>query len=1256
MPTAEARLAGGPVAGFTDVTRDSGISFRHFKGDFDPKLSNIMPWIQSIGAAACVSDYDRDGDLDLYVTSSRKGTPNALWRNDGGLKFVDVAREAHVADVNDSDGVSMDAAFADLDRDGDDELYVVEWGKNRLFRNDSNGRFSEITDVSGTGDRSNGNAVLPFDYNLDGLTDLYVCNYFPSVDLANLSTTRIMHDSFEAARNGGANVLYKNLGGLKFENVAHELNVDDTGWSLDAGISDIDNDSDLDLYVANDFGQDRLYLASGDGHFTDVTERAIGHETFKGMNIDFGDFDGDGYTDGYVANITTAEYLKEGNMLLLNGGNGTFSNVASATGTFDGGWGWCARFFDFDQDGHLDLFALNGFVSAGPQIYWEDLANIAVDPGFDPAESTQWPAMGNRSLSGHEPNRLFRNRGDGSFEEVAQKYGLADKRDARGIALADFDDDGDLDVYVANQGAPGALYRNDVGNMHRFLDLELEGRRTNPNAIGARVQVTAAGSSGGAPLRLTREVNGGNGFASQSAYGLHFGLGQSDRIEKVTVFWPSGIVQEVAGLSVDRRYRVVETGEVMAPDARRALYFGQPKSATAPGTSVASAGASAIAVPSAVLLDLEEKLRRRPCNVGFANAYRALCVDSRQLDRSIELFRGLVRSHAEHGGVRIQLALAIVDKIPSLDGDVLGQGSLAKESLNELAWVEERDPGSYALHYIAGMNHLYWPDTLKHYDDAVHHLDRCVEVQKARLEAGGKVEAQYAEVFRALGDAHVKAKRFSDARQAWKQGLALFPDHPGLKARFTASDDEATAQVKGERGLTRRIDSGLGWLAGENGLLARESALRERPGDRQLWNAYRKEAFELDRIDDAIAFAQSALEQRPLETEPRLHLALALADRITLIGAATEEASRTALRLVSELESFTKASPGDWLGPYFTGICHLFRPPTKETGERALAAFTAADQLSRTPSGGARGPHVGLGLGDALVCVGQTENARKIWQETFAAFPHARALKKRLDAPVDGLRSLVRADYDLSSGIPTDLEELEDREGELMALEPTLKSAPTRELALRLRGLARSCDDPETAIRLLESAVKARPRSAILKVELALAYLDRIPASDLGSVRKGLLSSEALRQLEEVAAVHRGSWGLQYAIGLVHLHWFTKLKHVPFAIRAFERCFEIQKGHEKEHDYCALAYQALGDAHVKDRESPAAFPKARKIWKEGQDLFPTNRGLEERMGLTALMVQRFVEDHRSWASPIDTVRISAWIGDLPDLPGAEDVR
>ena len=189
-------------------------------------------------------------------------------------------------------------------------------------------------------------------------------------------------------------------------------------------------------------------------------------------------------------------------------------------------------------------------------------------------------------------------------------------------------------------------------------------------------------------------------------------------------------------------------------------------------------------------------------------------------------------------------------------------------------------------------------------------------------------------------------------------------------------------------------------------------------------------------------------------------------------------------------------------------------------------------------------------------------------------------------------------------------------------------------------------DDPDRAIRFFEELLAARPRSAIARVQLAISYMYRTPDRELGSVRKGLLASEALKLLEEVAAAYPDSWGIHYAVGLIHLDWFTKLKHVPFALEAFERCLTLQKGREREKPYYVLVYQALGDALVKDLR----FPHGRKVWKDGQDFFPDDRGLADRMGLTALMVTRYVEDLRSWATAEDTWKLSQLIGDLEDLP------
>ena len=1239
------------MAGFTDITRESAILHRHHRGAFDEKLSNIMPWISSIGSAAAVSDYDLDGDLDLYVTSSRAGSPNALFRNDGGLHFTEVGKQAGVAEVNDASGVSMDVAFADLDNDGDDDLYVVQWGRNRTFRNDGNGTFTNITDSSGSDDSGNGNCVLPFDYDGDGMLDLFVCNYYPSVDLTDLETTRIMHDSFEAATNGGLNVLYRNLGGLRFENVAHQLNLDDGGWSLDAGISDIDNDGDLDVYVANDFGQDKLYLAIGDGRFTDATERSIGHDTFKGMNVDFGDFNSDGFTDCYVTNITTAEYLKEGNMLHLNAGDGTFSNVAAATGTFDGGWGWCGRFFDFDQDGHLDILTVNGFVTAGPTSYWEDLANVAVDPDFDPAEVLEWPAMGSHSLSGSEPARLFRNRGDGAFEEVAKKYGIADSRDGRGIALGDFDEDGDLDVYLAHQDADGALYRNDVGNTHHFVVLTLVGTRSNRNAIGARIQLTASGGANGGGLKLTREVNGVNGYASQSSYRVHFGLGQSERVERLTVFWPSSVVQDFRDLPVNRHFKVVEEGDPVTVEERSELYFSKLRE---PSQMAAARGASLSpgAVAPSLLLDLEEKLQRKPRSVRLANLYRSLCVDGAQFDRSVAFFRRLVNDHPNHAAVRLQLALALVDKIPFLERDVLGQGSRAKESLSELRWVADVRPDSYALHYISGMNHLYWPASLRHFDDAVKHFEKCLELHQASTNAK-VLEPYYAEVHRALGDAHVKGKRYDVARQVWGQGLALFPGHAALEARLELEDKRLSTAVREERGLRKRIDTRLSFLYEESDLGSSEKRLREEPGDRALLNAYRMEAYELEQVPRARAFIEKLIENHPDVAEPKLHRALVLADEINTIETANEAALQLARRLLAELTEYREFAPEEWLGPYFEGICHLFKPQSTETANAAVAAFTEASRLTRREDGSPRVAYTGLALGDALVCADQADKALALWRESLSSFPRAKGLKVRIESPVESLRALVRADYALERGIPTDLDALVDKEAELLTLEQSLREALRAETAVRYRTVVRQSGDVERAVRFFQTLLEKSPQSANTRVALALSYLDRIPDRDLGSVRKGLLSSEALKLMEEVAAVHADSWGVHYVIGLIHLHWFTKLNHVQHAVQSFERCLALQNGREGENPYYAHAYQALGDAYLKGKRTPRAFMRGRKVWKIGRRFFPEDRGLEERWGLTALMVDRYVEEARSWSAVHDTALLTRVIGDLADFPGVE---
>ncbi|GCE07696.1 CRTAC1 family protein [Dictyobacter aurantiacus] len=542
-----------PMFQLRDIAKAAGVQATHHKVQLDPKLNNIMPWMASVGAAVAAADFNNDGLIDVFVSSSGRNTPCHLYRNNGDGTFTDVAEAAGVANLNEEGGV-MDAVWGDFDNDGWPDLYVVKWSApNRLFRNNRNGTFTDITVSSGTGDVSNGNAAIWFDYNGDGLLDLYVGNYFrPENDLWHLKTTVIMHDDFEMARNAGPNVLYRNNGDGTFTNVAHELGVADTGWTLDVGACDLFNTGHMDLYLANDFGQDVIFKNNGNGTFTNVTKSALPIDTRKGMNVDFADLDGDGYPDIYVSNVTQQGYLVEGNFLWKNNRDGTFTNKAVDLGVWDGGWSWGAKFVDLDNDGEMEIVVMNGFVSAGKGDYWYYLGTMATTPGLIVSDASHWPPIGDMSISGYQPSRLFVKEGD-HYNEIALDAGMTDRYDGRGVCCADFDNDGLPELFVASQGAPLVLYKNYPAQKNHWLGLKLVGKgKSNHDAIGARVTVTAGKRT------YVKWVDPGSGFASQSDRRLIFGLGSQTKVDAIEVRWPDGRVEHLAPLVTDRYHTITQ--------------------------------------------------------------------------------------------------------------------------------------------------------------------------------------------------------------------------------------------------------------------------------------------------------------------------------------------------------------------------------------------------------------------------------------------------------------------------------------------------------------------------------------------------------------------------------------------------------------------------------------------------------------------------------------------------------------------------
>jgi hypothetical protein len=557
------RLASVAASSFEEVSARAGIRAPHHNRIFHNEYAAIMQGYTALGAAAAVADFDGDGFEDVFVTDSAEDGRNHLYRNRGDFTFEDVAESAGVAAGNDENNATADALWLDFNNDGRPDLFVVRFGHSILYENLGGGKFRDVTHHAGLDHLANAITAIAFDYDHDGNIDLLVGNYFAPVDLFHPKGPRFFPESFETANNGGGVTLYRNLGDGTFRDVTAQAGLTLSGWTLDVGHGDADDDGDDDLYIACDFGTDRFFVNNGDGTFTDKTATAIGFDTKKGMNAEWGDFDGDGRLDVYVTNITD-DYMREGNFLWRNDGPGkdgnvTFTDVARETGTADTGWGWGAKFFDYDNDGWLDLYVVNGWVSAGPQSYVPDVYAMIRKPGVDLTDARSWPPMGDKSLSGYEKKKLFHNQGDGTFREEAARHGMDSTRDGRGIALADFDNDGRMDVLVTNANAAPLLYRNVNANGAHWLELVLEGRASNRDAVGATARLSVGGRT------LLRFVDGGNGFAGQSTRRLHFGLGAATTADRVEVRWPSGKRQTFEHVAADRILRLVEGEANLTP-------------------------------------------------------------------------------------------------------------------------------------------------------------------------------------------------------------------------------------------------------------------------------------------------------------------------------------------------------------------------------------------------------------------------------------------------------------------------------------------------------------------------------------------------------------------------------------------------------------------------------------------------------------------------------------------------------------------
>ncbi len=551
----------------TESAKAAGIDYVHSAPTLDPKLAHIMPQVASMGAAVSVVDFDRDGLPDLYVTDSREGSKNRLYRNRGDGTFEDVAEKLGIADLNHAEtGVSMGAVWGDYDNDGYEDLFLYRWGRPELFHNDAGKGFTNVTATTGLPSWANINTAVWLDYDRDGRLDLFFGGYYPeSINLWKLADTKMMPESFEYANNGGRKYLLHNLGGGRFEEVSAKAGITSSRWALASVAADLRGTGYPDIFIANDYGVSELFINDG-GHFREVGRDAgVGYAPKSGMNASVGDVLNQGRFAIYVSNISEEGILLQGNNLWVptktSGDVPHYENMARSMGVELGGWSFGAQFADLNNDGFLDLYVVNGFVSASQQdSYWYDYSRIAGGNQVVISDAKNWPTMGTRSLAGYQQKKLWLSDGAGRFLEVSQLVGATDRYDGRSVALADLGNHGMLDLVVANQRGPLLLYRNQVAADRNWIGFELEGGCksdratgcTNRSAIGAQVTVSWNGQ------QQVQEVSGGSGFCSQNQRRLHFGLGAGATVDKVTVRWPSGKVQELTRPEVNRVHKVEE--------------------------------------------------------------------------------------------------------------------------------------------------------------------------------------------------------------------------------------------------------------------------------------------------------------------------------------------------------------------------------------------------------------------------------------------------------------------------------------------------------------------------------------------------------------------------------------------------------------------------------------------------------------------------------------------------------------------------
>jgi len=528
---------------FIDITPTSGIKFRHLNGD--PNVKNYI--FEAKGGGAAFLDFDNDGWLDVLLVQGstlerfKQGSNRgpALYRNKRDGTFEDVTAKSGLKGGR---GWGMGVTVADYDNDGLADIYLTNLGPNVLYRNNGDGTFTDVSEKAGVGDTRWGTSAAFGDYDGDGYLDLYVCNYL-DMNFSQLPAPGSGKFCFYLGRPticgpkgipGAADVLYRNNGDGTFADVSEKTGVVEKKPLPGLGViwADIDNDHDLDLYVANDAEPNYLYLNRGDGTFEEkgmISGLALsgdGREQAS-MGVDVADYDNDGRMDVFATHFASdysTLYHNEGNLVWEDA-----TLKAQLRKSYGVLVGWGTRFADFNNDGWKDIYHSNGHV-------YPFLKNSEFREKYE------------------QPGTFFLNQKNGTFLDVSGQAGtgIQTAKSSRGVAFADVDNDGDLDLLISNMDDAPQLLRNDQAESNHWLMFKMNGKKSNRDGIGARITVVTG------TMAQIWEIKRTVGIYSASDPRAHFGLGRAEKADVVRVIWPSGKTQEFKSVAANQHYLIDE--------------------------------------------------------------------------------------------------------------------------------------------------------------------------------------------------------------------------------------------------------------------------------------------------------------------------------------------------------------------------------------------------------------------------------------------------------------------------------------------------------------------------------------------------------------------------------------------------------------------------------------------------------------------------------------------------------------------------